>query len=237
MSVGLDAYTRNARLKPALLALAPAAWTVTAWSPGHMLGWGGFWGVFVAIGGTVLLSQLARDRGKRKESDLFEAYGGRPSERLLSHAHAPNGVALAQRHTKLRRLMPGVQIPTQDEETRNPSAAHDVYAACVGELISRARDDRMLLQENMNYGFRRNLWGLKPLGIIVSGSSAVVLGLRLFMEFSSHSLVSPLVIAFEISNLLMLLVWVLLVTPEWVMVPARAYAERLLDSLDRLTAG
>lgn len=234
VNIGLDAYTRNARLKPALLAWAPAAWTVMAWSPNHALGWGGFWGVVVAIGGTVLLSQLARDRGKRREPDLFDAHGGRPTELLLSHLHAPNKVALAMRHAKLRRLLPHVRIPSEAEELSNASAANEVYAACVGQVISRTRDDRMLLQENINYGFRRNLWGLKPLGIIVSTSGAIVLGLLLFRQFSSDAGVSPLIAVFEASNVVMLLLWVFFITPAWVMVPARAYAERLFEALDRL---
>ena len=56
---GLDKYDRNARLKPALIAALPAAWTVMAWSPGNALGWGGLWGLIVGAGGTFLLAQMA----------------------------------------------------------------------------------------------------------------------------------------------------------------------------------
>lgn len=234
MNVGLDQYARNARLKPALLALAPAAWSVTAWSPEHALGWGGFWGLFVAVGGTMLFANLARDRGKRKEKALFESQGGRPTERLLSHAQAPNKVSLAQRHAKLRRLVPDVHIPSEAEEAADHAASQDVYAACVDHLIARSRDDRLLFQENISYGFRRNLWGLKPVGVVVSTASAIVLGLRLVLEFRSEGAVSSLVVAFEISNLSMSAVWLFVVTPSWVTVPAYAYAERLMETLDRM---
>lgn len=179
MNFGLDAYTRNARLKPAFPVALPAAWTVMAWSPGNVMGWTGFWSLFVAGGGTWLLSQMARDRGKLKERALFERFGGRPTERLLSHAHAPNKVRLQQRHAKLAELQPGLSIPSAQDERRNPAAVRQVYEACVSYLITRTRDDRMVFQENMNYGFRSNLWGLKPIGIVVSSGSAVVLGLRL----------------------------------------------------------
>jgi hypothetical protein len=231
---GLDKYDRNARLKPALTAALPAAWTVMAWSPGNALGWGGLWGLIVGAGGTFLLAQMARDRGKRKERALFDRFGGRPSERMLSYAAANNTVQLAQRHEKLSRLMPGVSIPTEEDEVRDPYAAQQIYGACVAFLISRTRDDRLLFQENMNYGFRRNLWGLKPIGIVVAGGAAAVLGLRLFMEFSTHSPVAALLVSFEALNLGMIGAWLFWFIPSWVMIPSRAYAERLMEALDRM---
>lgn len=231
---GLDAYTRNARLKPALLALAPAAWTLMAWSPDHAFGWGGIWTVIVGVGGTLLLSQLARDRGKRKERALHDSHGGRPSERLLSHVRAGNRITLSRRHAKLRRLIPDVRIPTEAEEARNPAAAHEVYHSCVEWLIARTRENRLLLEENINYGFRRNLWGLKPVGLIVSAASSILLGVHLWTATSAHSVVAPLAVALEVCNVVVLLLWLFVVGPRWVMVPSRAYAERLLEGLDQL---
>ena len=143
--MGLDAYTRNARLKPALLALAPAAWTVMAWSADHIVGWGGFWTLFVAAGGTATLSQLARGRGKRKESELFEKHGGRPTERLLSHERTVNKVTLARRHSALARLVPNIAMPSAADEAKDRRSANAIYASCVAWLIARTRDDRLLL--------------------------------------------------------------------------------------------
>ena len=234
MTLGLDAYTRNARLKPALIAILPVAWTIMAWAPGNASGWGGLWTLFVAGGGTWLLSQVARDRGKKKEDQLFAKFGGRPTEQLLSHGCAHNTVRLRQRHAKLATLMPNLRVPSAEEEIRAPAAAHEIYQACTAFLISRTRDDRVLFQENMNYGFRRNLWGLKPVGIVVSAGTALVLGLRLYRELLQTSTLVPILASAEVLNILMLIAWVGWITPAWVMIPARAYAERLLDGLDRL---
>ena len=123
MKFGLDEYALNARLRPALLTALPAAWTVTVWSPGSALGWGGLWGLFVGAGGMWLLSQMARDRGKLKEKKLFDGVGGRPTERLLSHAFAPNKITLARQHAKLADLLPTVKIPEADDESRDPARA------------------------------------------------------------------------------------------------------------------
>jgi hypothetical protein len=190
--------------------------------------------MFVVAGGTLLLSQIGRDQGKRKENELFDMFGGRPSERFLSHEGAVNKTLLAQRHTKLRTLLPDVRIPTADEERRAPAQAHETYSACVDFLISRTRADQLLFQENVNDGFRRNLWGLKPLGIIVSLGSSMALGSRLYLDFTTHSAIAPLIVSFEALNVLMVATWVWWITPRWVMLPSRAYADRLLEALDRM---
>src|SRR5262245_43905742 len=124
MNLGLDAYTRNARLKPALIAMLPVAWTIMAWGPGNASGWSALWTLFVAGGGTWLLSQVARDRGKKKENQLFDSFGGRPTERLLSHGHAQNPTRLRQRHAKLAELLPDLRVPSAEEEIKAPAAAH-----------------------------------------------------------------------------------------------------------------
>ena len=44
----------------------------------------------------------------------------------------------------------------------------------------------LVYEENCNYGFRRNMFGLRPIGIAVSVIAAVALGLALFITFSAH---------------------------------------------------
>lgn len=234
MMFALDRYARNARLKPALLTVLPAAWTIAAWSPPGELGWGTIWGLFVAAGGTVLLSNMGRDLGKRKEKALHDRFGGRPSERLLSHEHAPNRILLAQRHARLRALLPEVSMPTAEDEMRDPAGAHAVYNACVECLIARTRKNELLLEENISYGFRRNLWGLKPFGIVVTAVATAALGFRIYQDATTGVAVTGSLVLVEGLNVAMLAAWVFWFTAEWVMVPSRAYAARLLEALDTL---
>jgi len=177
----------------------------------------------------------ARPRQEQRKGPVCHA--GRQADRtVLSHKNAPNKVDLARRHATLSRCVRGIVIPSPGDEAANPSVAEEVYAACTKFLIGRSRDDKLLLQENTNYGFRRNLWGLKPFGVAISAMSTVVLGLRLFTQFASHLPVSPLVAVFEGCNVIMLILWLAVVSPKWVMMPALAYAERLMETLDRLEA-
>src|SRR5262245_59320126 len=90
--IGPDAYTRIARLKPALLVVLPAALTVLAWFPDARLG--AVWAIVVASGGTYLMAQVARVRGKAKEPELFAKFGGHPTVKRLKQLDTPNMVSL-----------------------------------------------------------------------------------------------------------------------------------------------
>ena len=235
MNIGLDEYSRNARLKPALLVVLPLALTIAVWSPSMALAWSALWATIVAMGGTFFLGQIGRDWGKRKEQQLFDRFGGRPTERALCHEHAPNKVRLAAQHARLATLMPAISMPTADDERHDPSAAHNVYDACTRFLIARSRGNRLVLQENINYGFRRNLWGMKPLGLSIALACAIGLGASLYANSASGF--SSDAVAVEALNVLITGAWLIVITPRWVMVPAEAYADRLLETLEQESQG
>ena len=88
--------------------------------------------------------------------------------------------------------------------------------------------------ENCNFGFRRNLLGLKPVGLSIALLSAIILGSRLYGEFADHRMVSPAMVTAAGLNVLFVVLWLFVFRPQWVKVPADAYAERLLESLDTL---
>jgi hypothetical protein len=239
LGIGLDKYDRNARLKPALLAILPLAWTAMSWAPGHELGWGGLWSLFVLSGGTFLLAQMARDGGKALEAKLFQGWGGRPTERSLSYAGCGNPALLRRRHALLRGLVPDAEIPSSPEqESADREGAGQAYAACTSWLINKTRNRAaypLVFAENCAYGFRRNLIGLKPYGLAVSLVCAAVLGLRLAGQFLSHETVSPWMLGAEALNILLALAWTFVFRRDWVRVPADAYAERLLETLDSVS--
>ena len=240
MGIGMDQYDRNARLKPALLVVLPAALAIVALAPDAIVGWGGGIALIVQAGGSMLLAQVVGDIGKKKEPKLFSIFGGRPTERMLCHKHAPNKILLADRHRKVAKLLPGVKIPTADAETKDPEAALEIYTACLDKLRGHARTAKErhphVHSENIHYGFRRNLWGVKPHGITVTAIALMIVGAQVVGQLMAHQpipLVQPVVAAIDV---LMLVVWIFLVTPAWVMRAATLYAERLLEVLDTLSA-
>jgi len=230
-------YVRRARLQPAMIVALPIALATLAWKPTGIAGWSVFWSLFVWCGGTALLAQVARDRGKRKEPDLYRSWGGKPTTRFLRHRDAPNKTVLGRRHQKLQRIVTGIQIPTIEEERENPVKADDAYDACTAFLLEKTRDKKrfsLVFEENCNYGFRRNLWGLKPLGITTSVVGTAAAAAVIVFNHQSGITTAPLAIICAVINILLLIGWLVWFTPNWVRIPAEAYAERLLAACENL---
>ena len=235
MKLDLDRYTVRARLRPTLLVALPTALAVAAIHPSGAPGWGLLWGLITYCGGTFLLAQFGRDMGRAREAKLFAAWGGPPTTRRLRHRDAPNALALDHYHNKTRVLVPHVHIPTADEEARDPTSADQAYDVVVAFLRAQTVDRErfaLIFEENCNYGFRRNLWGMKPLGIGFAILGLLILGALL----PAHTFLgTPIrwagLAAAAVVDVLFLVAWFWWITPAWVRTAAEAYSGRLLEAL------
>ena len=236
MKIPWDTYTLRARLWPPLLAALPVALAIVAAQPGGSVWWGTIWAVVAWCGGTALLAQFGRDLGKRGEPSLFARWGGPPTTAGLRHRDASNKVLVGQRHRRLAELLPDLCFPAPDEEAADPATADAIYEAAAVYLRENTRDRdrfRLVFEENCNYGFRRNLLGMKPVGVAMAllgvGAVVVILSGRLDME--AHV---PTAVAACAINLLLLLAWLFWITPNWVKAAADEYADRLLGTTSTL---
>ena len=234
----LDAYSLKARYYPTVIVLAPICMVVLAAGSGVWDPVKGIVGAIVsALGMAFVLDQVGRDQGKKKEAGLFHAWGGKPSTRILRHRDTTLDPVTRQRyHTKLAELVTGVSIPSAAEETTDPVAADAAYESCAAYLRqnTRGKEFALLFQENTNYGFRRNLWGMKPAGIVISiigtlGCSALTAWYLLAGK--ADWLVSGICAGVCIVQLVL---WTFRFTPDWVRIPAEEYARQLLAACDSL---
>jgi hypothetical protein len=163
----LDRYARKARLYPALLTLFPVFVTVMTLFP--ML----YESIGVAIsslaigcGVLMLLASNVRYLGRKKEQQLYEVWGGKPTTVWLRHSDRNLDALTKQRyHAFLSKNIPDLKLPTSNEETTNPLGADDYYESAVKWLLEYTRDKRkypLVFEENINYGFHRNMLALKP---------------------------------------------------------------------------
>jgi hypothetical protein len=235
----LDPYARQARLYPALIVICPIALLVMVWLPALWTTLGAVASVASSFGLALLLSQVARDRGKRLESSLYDSWGGKPSVALLRHRDSR-----IDEHTKSRYRgflngeLPELKLPTVEEERADPEAADKAYQSVTAWLLTQTRDTKrfsILFRENISFGFRRNLWGLKPLGVAVTLTAAcastAAIGYRYWAEQSSPP---PEVTIVTAAVWLLLLVWIAVITRSWVRIPADAYGTQLLAACDTL---
>jgi hypothetical protein len=232
----LDTYTRRARLQPALLAVIPIGIAVLTWFPKGLTEWGVFAGLLASAGGTALLARVARIRGKKLEPKLFELWGGKPTTIALRHRSAANPVLLERRHAQLSRIASGIHVPRAVEEKVDPRSADAAYDACVAVLVERTRDRKrfpLLFEENCNYGFWRNLWGLRPIGI---ASSVLGIFSIAFLTYR-HSFALDLRAAVGGSiDLIFLFGWLFFIRQHLVRMAAVSYSDRLLGACEEVAA-
>lgn len=235
----LDTYNINARLKPALLTILPLGAVAVLMGLGVSIVTGAIAGPLSIFGFTALLSQVAREFGSRKEPALFADWGGKPSVAKLRHRDLTlNQHTKARYHMVASRLL-GRPMPTVAEELKDPGEADSVYEAYSNLLLERTRDKQrfpLVFEELTNYGFRRNLWGMKPIGcLIVLGSLTVQFVYGAF-SFYHHARLAPVNLALLLMNLALSLCWVFVINPSWVKGAADAYAVRLLAASEQLTS-
>jgi hypothetical protein len=187
-----------------------------------------------------LFSQIGRDRGKLKEQDLWKMWGGAPTTQIIRLDDGRIDQHTKERYRKkLQAVCPVPNIPDITLESNNNAAANEVYTTWTKFLIAKTRDPKsyaLLLKDNISYGFRRNLWGLKLYGLLLT-----VLLLIANYVFWLSRLNTPNFLSYpnsfiysEIALFAMLIFWIVKVTPNWIKIPAFSYAERLYESLENM---
>lgn len=235
----IDPYNLRARLFPAFLVLLPLGCAVAAWVPVELQVLGTLGSVAATLGIATLLQQIVRDAGKRVEPELYRRWGGKPSVRMLHYAHSVvNRQTLARCHAKIRELAPELAIPgSAEEEAKQPADALSAYESASDLLVGKTRSkEKFALQfeENMNYGYRRNVWGLRTWGLLASLVGAAVVAARvavLWSQTEELAVVPSAALAVSLTNALF---WLGMVNADWVRRAAEAYAYRLVLSADEI---
>ena len=118
--------------------------------------------------------------------------------------------------------------PDDDEKLRTCCESAVLY------LRSRTREDRLVQEENINYGFCKNLTANKPAGIIICILFAAFTAVYSTIAFGSLAAIpSQNYAAFSLDAIL-LLFWIVGVTKSALEVSAIHYAEALIMAIDTL---
>ena len=170
-----DTYSLKARVFPAIIAGLPTLallFIIVPWD--HL----GISQAVATLMGFILVfafADMARHRGKNIQVKLGS--GETPEQ---WHRKNPD---ISETSKNLFRPYMAIQLkhdaPTATEESFEPTKANDFYRAANAWLRDRTRDTQqfsMLFGENITYGFRRNLLGLKYIAIMCN---ILVLGFSL----------------------------------------------------------
>lgn len=238
-----DPYDRKARATPALLTVLPLVVPLVCQFGAKNPILTGILGVLGSCGVIYAAASIARGRGKLLEDNLVKEWGGMPTTILLRHRDDFFDSGTKKRYHLDALVRLGIHMPTAAEELADPVAADDVYRSVARRLREVTREDKkLLLKENIAYGFHRNTLAMKGVGIF-NCLVGIIYGLALAgavkvdpLSFNIHGLLPP-----GLSGGLTLLVSLALLT-AWlgyfnrnqVRAMGNVYAERLFEKLASL---
>jgi hypothetical protein len=231
-----DAYSLRARLFPALIAVAPAIAALAL-----MISWKSF-GVSNAVSGIAVLvilfaiADVARTRGRAIEAKIHSEYGGKPSITMFRRSDLTIDDVIKERYRRFLATKLGVATPSAEEERADQRVGDAFYEQCGVWLRHNARDTKkfpLLFSENVIYGFRRNLLGVKWLALAVNVTVVAICFLLLWRnnwawqnELTNRTVVVLVIAAVHATYVL------LYVRKAAVWDAARAYARELLLSCE-----
>jgi len=159
-----DAYSLRARLFPAIIAAAPAFAALAL-----LISWKSFEisNAIASFAVLVLLfaiADFARSRGRALERTLYTEQGGMPSITMFRRNDPTIDNGIKERYRSFLGNQLSVEVPSPEAELASPATADSFYEQCGVWLRHNTRDTKkfpLLFNENLTYGFRRNLLGVK----------------------------------------------------------------------------
>jgi hypothetical protein len=177
----LDAYTIRARLFPAILAVLPALAALAL-----LITWTSFslTNILATLAILVImfvLADFARRQGKRIEPKIYAEMGGKPSVTMMRYSDNHVDALAKDRYRAFLARKINRPAPTEEDERERSAEADAFYEQAGTWLRENTRDTKrfsILFNENVTYGFRRNLLGMKRPALILNG---IVVALCLFL--------------------------------------------------------
>lgn len=234
----MDKYSLNARLYPIIILFIP----ILILGLFYSFAFKNYMHTMISFGITAALSyffsNLGRDMGKKKELNLWKEWGGMPSVQLFSFQ---NNIIDYYTKVNYHNILMELAPPSNENinfEKAEIEDVEEIYRSWTRYLISKTRDYKnfpLLFNENISYGFRRNLWGLKkPSLIIISFSMFANFAFQWSKFTFYYNLYQTEFFLSESILLGILLFWIFIINSNWVKIPAFAYAERLLESIGKM---
>ncbi|MCW8831613.1 MAG: hypothetical protein OQK32_08865 [Gammaproteobacteria bacterium] len=226
-----DPYERKARLYPALICLFPIMIGIAISFPKVFSTLSGLVALAAAVGLLQFLSHLARDRGKILEPALFEKWGGMPSVTIFRHRdnNIPSPAKL--KYHEILSKISKISAPSKEFEIQEPNKADEIYISWSDYLRGKTRDTKkyhLIFKENINYGFRRNMLGIRWFCVL---SAFMGIGLLYIPTFSGSN-ISDIVVATTLLLATYIAIFVFVVKHQWVKIVADAYGKQLVEAIN-----
>lgn len=234
-----DAYTLRARYYPALLAIMPSLIALAI-----LISWSkfGLSNLLATLAIPVLVfaaADTARRLGKRLEARMFSERSNNPSVAMLRYSDPEFDRETKRQYHAFVGAKIGREPPTEEGEREDPEGVDVFYERCGAWLRENTRSAKkfaILFSENVTYGFRRNLLGLKPFALglnlaLIIGSGALLYFDGVWTEFDDQSRRLVIVIVLAIVHSVFM---IFAVSAESVTEASRTYSRQLILSIEAL---
>ena len=188
--MALDIYDRIARLAPALLVILPVIVTLDVLvsifhirTPVTV-----YMSLLFAV--SIPLTQWVRNSGRKVQRKLWTDWGGSPLAIALANPCDSSSKILCSRAIRrLCSLYPDM-IPIDD------SVFDYEIVGTLAAAYARTTGSRIVAPENASYGFARNAYGIRIIGIIIAATCLIVLSLFTIYSWDTASWIAIMVVAF-----------------------------------------
>ena len=222
----LDAYNIRARLCPSIILLGPIGLTIffcferiyTFASSAILIG--------ILLAFTNYIPILQRSLRKKESQQINYA-----AKFLEIDDNTFDSVSKSRYYKKLADINNSFLL------FKEPSSSPEFKECCesaVTYLRNNTRDNHLVLEENINYGFCKNLYSCKPIGKIICLILALFTAVYSFFTVNTFFDI-PLQnwVAF-ISDVLLFIFWEFGITDEMLDQASRRYAFTLISAIDTL---
>lgn len=139
-------------------------------------------------------------------------------------------------YRKLASFEPEFRIFACDESEWNERISYDLCRSVIAWLSSKTRDKKvfhLVYEENINYGYHRNMRNLKKLGIIFNIIALFILFLSIWLPYLETLKQSTVKYVISMSvHILEIAYLCVCITKNSVNVSAKRYARALIETID-----
>ncbi|WP_158711508.1 hypothetical protein [Streptomyces xylophagus] len=161
----LNAYERRARLVPGVLAIVPLIVLFAVLGLRQIPAVSYALGILAVAGvGPVLIVGAVRNFGKAVERRLWKSWDGPPTTVWLRLNARTKSAAQRESWRKAVEAISGVCLLSLEAERQDVAGANDAIERATERVRKKTRDKEkfeLLFFENRNYGYERNIYGVR----------------------------------------------------------------------------